>query len=312
MSDRCIQGLDAVPDEVRGCVLTIGNFDGVHAGHQRIIAAARALADVCGADVVALTFEPPPDLVLRPSATPMRIAPPDERCCRLARAGADWTVTLDTTPDLLSMPAKDFIEKIILERFAPTAMVEGHNFFFGRKREGTIDVLRQAGRDAGFDVQVVEPLTMDINGAETRVSSTLVRQLITAGRVADAARCLGFDFVLYGHVVGGYRRGRLLDYPTANLDAGQQITPGDGIYAGFADVQGGHFPAAISIGDNPTFGPTERTIEAFLLNAEGDFYDETMSLSFVQRIRDQERFADAEALKTQITQDVQRVREICE
>jgi len=300
-----------VPDDVRGCVLTIGNFDGVHAGHQRIIAAARTLADGRGAEVVALTFEPPPDLVLRPSDVPMRIAPPSERCRRLAAAGADWTVTLETTPELLSISAGDFIETIILDRFAPTAMVEGQNFFFGRKREGTIDVLRQAGLDAGFDVHVVEPLTMDIDGAETRISSTLVRRLIAAGRVADAARCLGREFVLYGQVVGGYRRGRLLDYPTANLDAGQQITPGNGIYAGFADVQGARFPAAISIGENPTFGPAERTIEAFLLNAEGDFYDETMSLGFVARIRDQQRFADAEALKAQITRDVDRVRELC-
>ena len=299
-------------DDVRGCVLTIGNFDGVHAGHQRIIATARALADERETGVAVLTFEPPPDLVLRPTGPSMRIAPPAERCRRLARAGADWTVTLDTTPDLLSMPASDFINTIILERFAPTAMVEGENFFFGRKREGTIDVLRQAGRDAGFDVQVVEPLTMDIDGAKTRISSTLVRRLIASGRMGDAARCLGANFTLYGRVVGGYRRGRLLAYPTANLDAGLQVTPGDGIYAGFADVQGGHFPAAISIGENPTFGPAEQTIEAFLLNAEGDFYDETMALSFVTRIRDQQRFANADALKTQITQDVQRVRELCE
>ena len=311
MSDRCIRGLESVPRGLRRCVLTIGNFDGVHAGHRRIIATARDLADERGKDVVVATFEPPPDIVLRPADVPMRIAPPEERCRRLREAGADWIVTLDTTPGLLDMPAEAFIDEIVLQRFAPTAMVEGENFFFGRGRRGTIDLLRQAGLDAGFDVQVVQPLTIDIDAREVRISSTLVRQLVSGGRVAEAARCLGRSFTLYGRVIGGKRRGRLIEYPTANLDPGQQITPADGVYAGTADVQGRTFPAAISIGNNPTFGPAERSIEAFLLNASGDFYDETMALSFVARLRDQERFVDARALKARIARDVQRVREIC-
>ena len=311
MSDRCTKGLESVPRDVRGCVLTIGNFDGVHAGHRRIITTAREVADGRGREVVAVTFERPPDLVLRPADVPMRIAPPEERCRRLRQAGADRVVTLETTPDLLDMPAEAFIDEIVLGRFAPTAMVEGENFFFGRGRQGTIDLLRQAGLDAGFDVQVVQPVTIEIDGQEVRISSTLVRRLVSRGSVADAARCLGRNFTLYGRVVGGHRRGRLIEFPTANLDPGEQIVPADGIYAGLAVVQGRTFQAAISIGDNPTFGPSERTIEAFLLNADGDFYDETMALSFIVRLRDQERFEDVSALKARIAQDVQRVREIC-
>jgi len=311
MSERCIQGLEAVPDDVRGCVLTIGNFDGVHAGHRHILTTARDLAAERGKQVVALTFEPPPDLVLRPADVPMRIAPPEERCSRLKDAGADWIVTLRTTGDLLEMPAEAFVDEIVLRRFAPSAMVEGENFFFGRDRQGTVDLLHRAGIDAGFDVQVVRPITITLDGEEIRISSTLIRRLVSQGRVEDAARCLGRHFVLYGRVVGGHRRGRLIEYPTANLDPAQQITPGDGIYAALADVRGRRFPAAVSIGNNPTFGPAERTIEAFCLDAEGDFYDERMALSFVARLRDQERFADASALKARIARDVQRVREIC-
>ena len=311
MVDRCIQGLESVPRDIRGCVLTIGNFDGVHAGHRRILATARDVADGRGKEVVAVTFEPPPDLVLRPADVPMRIAPPEERCRRLREAGSDWTVTLDTTPALLDMPAEAFIDEIVLQRFAPTAMVEGENFFFGRGRQGTIDLLRQAGLDAGFDVQVVQPLMIDIDAQEVRISSTLVRRLVSGGRVAEAARCLGQNFTLYGRVIAGHRRGRLIEFPTANLDSGQQIVPADGVYAGTAAVQGRTFPAAVSIGNNPTFGPAQRSIEAFLLNASGDFYDETMALSFVARLRDQERFTNARALKARIAQDVQRVREIC-
>ena len=311
MVDRCIQGLESVPRDIRGCVLTIGNFDGVHAGHRRILATARDVADGRGKEVVAVTFEPPPDLVLRPADVPMRIAPPEERCRRLREAGSDWIVTLDTTPALLDMPAEAFIDEIVLQRFAPTAMVEGENFFFGRGRQGTIDLLRQAGLDAGFDVQVVQPLMIDIDAQEVRISSTLVRRLVSGGRVAEAARCLGQNFTLYGRVIAGHRRGRLIEFPTANLDSGQQIVPADGVYAGTAAVQGRTFPAAVSIGNNPTFGPAQRSIEAFLLNASGDFYDETMALSFVARLRDQERFTNARALKARIAQDVQRVREIC-
>ncbi|MBL7134802.1 MAG: hypothetical protein ISS78_11935, partial [Phycisphaerae bacterium] len=205
----------------------------------------------------------------------------------------------------------DFIDRIIMGRFAPCCLVEGENFFFGRGRQGTIDVLRRAGSAAGFDVHVVPPFSTEIDGVDQCVSSTLIRKLVADGRIADAAHCLGRDFALFGRVGGGYGRGRLLDFPTANLDPGDQITPGDGIYAGYARLRGERFPAAISIGDNPTFGPTERTIEAFLLNAEGDFYDETMILSFVARLRDQQRFDGAEALKAQIERDVARVREIC-
>jgi len=311
MSDRCIGNLDCVPEAVRGCVLTIGNFDGVHAGHQRILAEARVLADKRNTTVVAMTFDPPPGLVLHPTDEPMRITPPRQRCGLLRDAGADYAVTLPTDLALLSMEPQDFIDRIIMERFTPSCLVEGENFFFGRARGGTIDVLRAAGVAAGFDVHVVPEFTLEVDGVDQRVSSTLIRSLVGTARFAEAARCLGRDFALYGRVVGGYKRGRLLDFPTANLDPGDQITPGDGIYAGYAFLRNERFPAAISLGDNPTFGPTERTIEAFLLNAEGDFYDETMSLSFVARLRDQQRFDGGEALKAQIEQDVARVREIC-
>ena len=292
-------------------MLTIGNFDGVHLGHRRILQAARSLADARRSAVTAVTFDPPPDLVLRPNDVPQRITPREEKCRLLRDAGADWVVTLRSDRALLEMAPQDFIDQIVLRRFEPAFVVEGPNFFFGRGRQGTLAVLTEAGRCAGFVVHAVEPLVMEIGGKGERVSSSLIRRLLAAGLVEQANRCLGREFVLCGRVVGGFRRGRLLDYPTANLDPGQQIAPGDGVYAGRASVRDGLHPAAISIGDNPTFGPTERTIEAFLLNAEGDFYDESIALSFICRLRDQERFDGREALKDQIAKDVKRVREIC-
>lgn len=311
MSDRYIQSLEAVPREARRCVLTIGNFDGVHVGHQRIVDAARSQAERRRCAVTAMTFEPPPEMVLHPSAVPMRILPPAERYRRLRQAGVDWVVALPTDRALLEMPAREFIDRIIVGTFAPCCIVEGENFFFGRGRQGTIDVLRTASTAGDFDVQAVAPLMTEIDGVRQQISSTLIRKLVSAGRVADAENCLGRPFTLYGRVMSGHGRGRMMDYPTANLDPGQQIVPADGIYAGRAEIRGASYPAAISVGSPPTFDSAPWSIEAFLLNAEGDFYDETMALSFVTRLRDQERFADVSALKARIAQDVQRVRDIC-
>jgi len=230
----------------------------------------------------------------------------------LRSAGADWVVTLGTDLNLLAMSPEDFLREIILRKFAPSHVVEGPNFFFGRERRGNVEVLRRASEWAGFEVHVIDPVRLELAGETVRVSSTLIRRLLMTGQVDSAKCCLGRDFTLYGRVVGGYRRGRLLEYPTANVEPGDQITPGDGIYAGRALVQGRQYPAAISLGNNPTFGPTRRTVEAFLLNAEGDFYDESLVLSFVCRLRDQQRFPNGGALRAQIARDVERVREICD
>lgn len=318
MNDRCIQGLEAVGDRLRGCVLTIGNFDGVHVGHRHIIDVARKLAARDGAAVVALTFDPPAELVLQPNAVARRISPPWRKCELLLEAGADFVVTLRTDRELLAKDADEFIDEIIVAAFAPSHVVEGPNFFFGRDRKGNVETLarRGAGKEEekegekGFGVEIVEPVMLDLDGGEVRVSSTLVRRLLAAGRVEDAARCLRYDFTLYGRVVPGRQRGRMLDYPTANVDAGEQITPGDGIYAARARVRGVEYPAAVSIGCNPTFGADTHAIEAFLLNAEGNLYDEALSISFSARLRDMRRFNSPEELKAQIARDVQRVREI--
>ena len=311
MDTRCIRGLDNLPDAARGCVLTVGNFDGVHLGHRRILDDARRLADAEGIPAVAMTFDPPPDLVLRPDDQPRRITPAAQRADLLLAAGADYVVTARTDARLLGLSPEAFIAEIIMSRFAPLRMVEGANFFYGKRRAGNIQTLRRAGRAHNFAVHVADPVAVDLGEGPAPVSSTLIRGLLLEGRVKDAARCLGRDFALHGRVTGGQRRGRVLAYPTANIDAGGQVVPGDGIYAGRATVGGAGYPAAISVGDRPTFGAGERAVEAFLLDAEGDLYDESLALSFAERLRDQRKFADGEALRAQIARDVRRVREIC-
>ena len=314
MEKHHVQGLDALPPDVRGGVLTIGNFDGVHLGHRRILRAARELADADGAAVAAMTFDPPPDLVLRPDDAPRRVVPPRRKGRMLRQAGCDWVVTVRPTIELMALEPGEFIEQVIRRRFAPRHVVEGPNFRFGRRRAGDVDTLRGAGARAGFAVHAAEAVRVTLGDAERVVSSTLIRDLVAAGRVADAARCLGRDFALFGRVVRGRGVGRELDYPTANLAAGEQVCPGDGVYAGRAVVAGRRFAAAVSVGTQPTFADGRRggrTVEAYLLDASGDYYGREMELRFARRLRDQRRYDSAEALKAQMAKDVDRVRDIC-
>lgn len=291
--------------------MTIGNFDGVHVGHRRILQSARTLADAEGTAVVAMTMNPPPDLVLRPSDVPQRISPHDVKCRLLLEAGADWVVTARTDKALLTLSAEEFVDRVIVDRFAPRCVVEGHDFAFGRGRIGNVELLEAIGAERGFTVRVVEAVAAELADRMHRVSSTLIRRLLLAGRIEDANRCLAREFVLYGRVIPGQRRGRELEFPTANLDTAQQVVPGDGVYAGKSVVGERRFATAVSIGDKPTLGPAqERTVEAFLIGAEGDYYGQSVALSFVRRLRDQLRFDGTEQLRAQIAKDVQAVRAI--
>jgi riboflavin kinase / FMN adenylyltransferase len=312
MDNHLIRSLDDLPTEARGGVLTIGNFDGVHLGHQRILQTARNLAAGHDCAVVAMTFEPPPDLVLRPDDKPARLTPMPQKNALLREAGADWVLVLDADRKLLGTPAEGFVDEIIVQRLSPSHIVEGENFFFGRGRQGNVTLLADMGRSRGFEVHVVEPCLLELDAQPVRVSSTLVRGLVRDGRMPEATRALGRPFALHGRVVWGAGRGRSFKYPTANLGDTSQIHPADGVYACFSELGGQRRPAAVSVGASPTFGGDPATVEAFILDAEGDFYEQEMSLQFLQRLREQRRFEDPQALRAQIARDVERVREICE
>jgi riboflavin kinase / FMN adenylyltransferase len=311
-NDQLIYGLDSLPPGVRSCVLTIGNFDGVHLGHQRILATARSLADAAGIAVVVMTFEPPPDQVIRPNDVRQRLTPPDEKGRLLLDAGADWVVFAKSDRALFEMPPQAFLDEIIVGRFAPLHMIEGSNFFFGKARGGTIETLRDAGAEMGFVVHLADSIELDMPDGPTHVSSTLIRGLVAEGRIEEANRCLGRPFALYGDVIAGEGRGRMLEFPTSNIDCGDQVCPPDGIYAGLGGVCGKVFPSAISIGHKPTFGPGEHTIEAHLIGASGDFYGERLTVHFLHRLREQVRFDGPEELKEQIAKDVEDARKLYE
>ena len=314
MDNRCIDGLDSLPPEIHGCVLTIGNFDGMHVGHRRIIDMAVGLA-AGRAAVVAMTFDPPPDLVLRPADAPLRVVPHAVKCRLLLEAGCNYVVTVASSIEMLSMTPDEFARRIIVGAIGPRHMVEGPNFFFGRKRAGNIAALAEIGRREGFEVHVAEPVHMELSDGVCLVSSTLIRRLVAQGRVDDAATCLGRAFALYGRVVRGRGIGRLLEYPTANLQLGDQVIPADGVYAGYAEVAGSRCAAAISVGSAPTFrleAQGQRTVEAYLLNGSGDLYDQDVALSFTHRLREQRRYGSPEALKAQMAKDVEQVRQLCQ
>jgi riboflavin kinase/FMN adenylyltransferase len=312
MTDRCIIGLGHLPPGLRHCVLTIGNFEGVHLGHRQIVQTARLLANSERLPVVAMTFDPPPELAIRPMQEPRRIIPTDVKCKLLLAAGANYVAVAHAKPDLLSMNPEDFVESIIVKKLSAKSVVEGRDFHFGANRLGNIDLLGRLGHRHGFAVHVVEAVMLDLPLGRQRISSTLIRRLIAQGDVANARRCLGRCFTLYGCVVPGQGIGRLLEFPTANLGSTMQVTPADGVYAGWADIDGKSYRAAISIGNKLTLGPTqERYIEAFLLDTDKDVYGRPMELSFVSQLRDQKKFASEAELKAQIEKDVQIVRQIC-
>ena len=305
-----VKGLDSIPPEARGGVLTIGNFDGVHMGHQRILLNCRALAGE-GTPVVVVTFDPLPEAVLLPPTdVPPLIYPVEQNAQLLLRHGADVVAVVRTTPELLSLTPREFVEQTIMRHLQPRHVVEGANFFFGRGRTGDVATLQQLGVEHGFDVTVVDAVVLNLPEGQRRVSSTLIRELILEGRIEDANYCLARDFTLCGQVVAGEGRGKLLDFPTANLEVSGQVTPADGVYAGRAEIDGATYIAAISIGHKPTFTLAPRTIEAFLVDAQGDFYGRSMTLTFKHRLREQRKFEKVEALRQQIGRDVEKIREL--
>ena len=307
---RIFDGVESIDPVLRGAVLSVGNFDGVHLGHQRILRTARALAHVSSAAVIAMTFEPHPVELLRPAQAPKRLTLWEEKARHLTDVGADAIVRLKTDWSLLSMSAEDFVRDILVKRIHPSYIVEGPNFGFGRGRTGNADTLRQLSPKGGFQVHVVEPFQVHYPGDVEAmvVSSTTVRQLLAAGDVARAAACLGRPYTLIGGVVRGAGEGKNLGYPTINLEVGGQLVPGEGVYAGWAEVRGDRHIAAISIGTRPTLGGSSLAIEAFLLGGSGDYYGEVARVDVIAFLREQRRFESPEALSEQIRRDVEGVR----
>ncbi len=304
---RVIDDLNSL--RLEGVVLTIGNFDGFHRGHQAILAAARCRARELGVEAVAMTFNPHPATILSPDRVPPTLTPHAEKLRLIAQAGADAVVVVPARREFFDIPAETFIEEILVARFRPAAVVEGASFRYGAHRGGTTDSLRQAGERWGFEVRIVEPVRVALGGhPDAVISSSLVRHLLASGTVDQAAGCLGRPYTLIGRVARGLGRGGRLGFPTLNVGDCVQLIPAAGVYAGQAEIPAGVFTAAISVGVNPTFAGDRISVEAHLPDFSGDAYGQPVRLAFMDWLRPQIRFESPEALKNQIAQDIAATR----
>jgi riboflavin kinase/FMN adenylyltransferase len=301
------RGLEAVPTGWGRSVVTVGVFDGVHRGHQRLIGRAVERARERGLPAVLVTFDPHPAEVVRPGSHPARLTTLPRRADLVAALGVDAFCVLPFTPELARTAPAEFAHEVLVERLHAADVVVGRNFRFGHKAAGDVALLTQLGQRFGFGVEGFELITDD----GITFSSTYIRACIDAGDVGAAAAALGRPHRVEGVVVHGDRRGRELGFPTANLaTAPFTALPADGVYAGLFEIKDRALPAAISVGTNPTFSGKVRTVEAYVLDVDEDFYGFEVALDFAHRLRGQERFTDVTALVEQMHRDVARTREL--
>jgi len=290
-------------------VVTIGNFDGVHRGHREIFRHVTSLARVLTATSVVVTFSPHPLRVLRPDDRRFCLITTDEQKRELiAESDIDLLLVIPFTPEFASISAEEFVRRILFASLKVRHLVIGHDYAFGKGREGKEPFLVRMGQELGFEVTALDPVGDD----SVLFSSSRVRQLVASGAVADALQILGRCHRIGGQVVRGREIGRSLGFPTANIITQNELIPCDGVYAVWVQVSGELFMGACSVGVNPTFGGGQRTIEVFLFDFERDLYGHAIVIHFVDRLRDVLRFSDATALTAQISEDVIKARRILE
>jgi riboflavin kinase/FMN adenylyltransferase len=304
------RGLGGVPPGWGRSVVTIGVFDGVHRGHQQLIGAAVAQGRERGLPTVLITFDPHPAEVVRPGSHPARLTSLRRRADLVAELGVDAFLVLPFTIELARMSPAEFAHEVLVERLHAAAVMVGRNFTFGHRAAGNFTVLGELGARFGFAVEGVE-LTTDSARDHITFSSTYVRACIDAGDVEAAAAALGRPHRVEGVVVHGYQRGRQLGFPTANIASPPYTAlPADGVYAGHFVIGSRHLPAAVSVGSNPTFSGTVRTVEAYVLDVDEDFYGYGVGVDLIARLRGQERYDDMDSLVAAIKNDVARTRAV--
>ncbi|MCI4011848.1 bifunctional riboflavin kinase/FAD synthetase [Brevibacterium sp. ZH18] len=304
-------GLNEVGTDDVGTVITLGNFDGVHRGHQTVLQAVAARAAEQSLRSLAMTFDPHPRTVHRSAEPTLMITSTDQKAALIAETGIDALFVQHYDLDFAAQSAEDFVRTYFVEALNAELVVVGEDVRFGKNNEGTIDTLRSLGEKFGFRTETIEEV-----GRGGRYSSSRIRDQIVAGDVAEAADQLGRYHRVEGTVVHGDARGRDLGFPTANLsEDAQGLVPADGVYAGWATFsdEAQAFPAAISVGTNPTFKGNMRRVEAYVLDKEfGEFdvYEQHMTLDFVARIRGQVTFTGMDDLVVKMHEDIADVREV--
>jgi riboflavin kinase/FMN adenylyltransferase len=284
--------------------LTIGNFDGVHLGHQKIIRAAVEKARDCNLKSAVVTFDPHPSKVLKPDAAPTMLETIDQRCRHFAELGVDAVLILKFDTAFAAVSAEEFVRRYLVEALRAREVFVGANFRFGQKQRGDVAMLQELGRAVDFAVNIVEPKTLD----GEIVSSSAIRHALREGRVADAERMLGRPFALEGEIVSGTGVGRKLVVPTLNLKTAQETLPKGGVYLTQSRVSGTTFGSVTNIGVRPTFDGTKLAIESHLFEFSAYVTGGPLEVKFLDRLRDEQKFAGPDALRTRVLADIERAK----
>jgi riboflavin kinase/FMN adenylyltransferase len=301
---KIIRGLKNPPVRFTNPVLTLGNFDGVHVGHQAIFKKVVERARELNGTSIAFTFEPHPLKVLAPERSPKLLSTFHSKMKLIAEAGIDIVICAEFSRAFADQNPEEFIRSFLHEKIGVKEVYVGYDYAFGRGREGSIESLEKVGRACGFHVEVVEAVQVEGKVA----SSSAIRELISNGNVEDAAKLLGRYYSVEGEIVHGSRRGHELGFPTANLRTPNERIPANGVYAVLADVDGRRYQGVAAIGVRPTFETGFFSIEVFLFDFVGELYGKQMDVSFVGHLREEKKFPDADSLIAQMRKDVEEAK----
>lgn len=305
-----IEKLEDIEKPFPNAVITIGNFDGVHIGHQALFHEVIEKADILGGTALAMTFEPHPIRVLKDNGHPPLLTPFAQKVELIAKSGIDTLIRIPFTREFAAITAKEFVLDILLGRIGTQVVVAGKDYTFGKNREGNLNLLKSFAEAFDFEVDVVDwvPISKNIL---SRISSTRIREMLLEGHVHEARQLLGRYYQISGNVVPGRNRGgKLLGFPTANIQLKEELCPKTGIYAVKVDCLGKKHQGVVNIGYSPTFEDQDFTIEVHILDFNADIYGKPIRVSFIERIRDEIKFSDIAQLSSQIARDVMKAREI--
>lgn len=303
-----VTDISEISKPYKNAAITIGNFDGVHKGHQLLLGKVRQKADAIGGTAVAMTFDPHPVRVLKKNSPPQHITLYEQKTELLAQTGLDFLIRVPFTEKFASIPAADFVDEWLIKRIGMKVIVVGKDYSFGKHREGNVAFLKNRAAQSGFEVVVVDWQQISTHNA-TRISSTKIRELVMDGKVEDAEKLLGRHYQIRGQVVHGRNRGgKLLGFPTANVNLHDELCPKTGVYAVTVECEAGRYRGVANIGYSPTFDDHVFTVEVHLLDFDEDIYGQAIRVNFVNRLRGEVKFSNISELSDQITRDIEEAR----
>ena len=301
-----IIGIENIRRKFRNPVLTLGNFDGVHLGHQRIFEDLREEARKIDGEAVVFTFDPHPLQILDPPKCPPAITPFKKKLMLLQKLGIDVVIVAAFDLDLANLTPEAFVKGVLVDKIGARKILVGFNYFFGKNRRGNVERLKRLGQKYGFEVKVVDAMTVN----DIPVSSSKIREFIQNGKMPEAAQLLGRNYLLIGKVIWGADRGKKLGFPTANLEVLNGLYPKTGVYAVEVIMGDKTYPGVADVGYNPTFGENPLSVEVHILDFSRDIYGEEIQLIFHERIRDEKAFENPESLAQQIRKDIDAAKKI--